>query len=74
MAHLTESNIEPVALDWLKSLGWQVAHGPGIAPGMSAAERQNYGEVVLEQRMRDAIARLNPDAATGAVDERLHAN
>ncbi|ABY35033.1 MAG: DEAD/DEAH box helicase [Chloroflexus sp.] len=69
MAHLTESNIETVALDWLKSLGWQVAHGPGIAPGMSAAERQNYGEVVLEQRLRDALARLNPDLPTEALDD-----
>ena len=33
MAHLTESVVEDAALAWLESLGWQVMHGPEIAPG-----------------------------------------
>jgi len=35
----TESVVEDAALDWLRGLGWQVAHGPEIAPGELAAER-----------------------------------
>jgi hypothetical protein len=35
--------------------GWQVAHGPDIAPGMPAAERADYGEAVLARRLRDAV-------------------
>jgi len=31
--------VEDAALDWLRGLGWQVAHGPEIAPGELAAER-----------------------------------
>jgi len=44
--------------------GWQVAPGPDIAPGMPAAERADYGEVVLLQRLRDALAGYSaPDHA-----------
>ena len=34
----TESTVEEAALAWLESIGWQVAHGPDIAPDMPAAE------------------------------------
>ena len=68
MTTLNESTVEESALDWLRSLGWQTAHGPDIAPGSAAAERADYGEVVLAQRLRDALARLNPDLPAEALD------
>ena len=58
---LTESIVEAVGLDWLASLGWAVAHGPDIAPYASNAERGDYGSIVLQDRLRSALARLNPD-------------
>lgn len=54
-ASFTESDVEQAALAWLESLGWSVAHGPDIAPGVPSAERAVYAEVLL--------ARLNPDLA-----------
>lgn len=59
MTRFAESVVEGAALDWLRGLGWQVAHGPEIAPGELAAERSDYGQIVLERRLRDALARLN---------------
>ena len=56
---ITESVVEDAALDWLESLGWNVAHGPDIAPDTPNAERIDYGQVVLERRLRDALAQLN---------------
>jgi type I restriction enzyme R subunit len=56
----SESTVEEAALAWLESIGWQVAHGPEIAPDTPAAARADYGEVVLAQRLRYALARLNP--------------
>ena len=56
-ASLSESTVEDVALDWLASLGWAVAHGPDIAPDTPAAERADYGTVVLTNRLRSALAR-----------------
>ena len=69
MAHLTESDIESAALAWLENLGYQILFGPEIAPGMPAAERENYGQVVLERRLRQALERLNPDVPPDALEE-----
>ena len=67
---LNESIVEDAALEWFGELGYAVGHGPQIAPGEPAAERepersgdsrrQSFGEVVLTGRLREAIRRLNP--------------
>ncbi len=69
MTTLTEADVESAALEWLRALGWQVAHGPDIAPGTPNAERDDYGQVVLERRLRDAIAILNPGVSADALDD-----
>ena len=69
MTSFTESIVEEAALAWLESIGWQVANGPDIAPDMPAAERADYGEVVLAQRVRDALARLNPALPADALED-----
>ena len=68
-ASLTESEVEDAALDWLKGLGWDVAHGPEIAPQAPGAERTSYTEVILERRLLDALDRLNPDLPAEALDD-----
>ena len=69
MTTLTEADVEQAALDWLATLGWQVAHGPDIAPDTPAAERNDYGQVVLESRLRGALASLNPSLPAAALDD-----
>ena len=49
---LTESTVEKAIVTSLQ-LGYAVKHGPEIAPGELLAERQDYGQVVLEDRLRD---------------------
>jgi len=66
---LNESTVEGTALDWLRGLGWQTAHGPDIAPGSAAPERADFSEVVLAQRLRDALARLNPELPVEALED-----
>ena len=68
-SRITESEVEAAALDWLDSLGWTVAHGPDIAPDTLAAERSDYGQVVLERRLRDALAQLNKDLPAEALED-----
>ena len=69
MTTITEADVEQVALEWLAGLGWGVAHGPDIAPGTPGAEREDFGEVVLEYRLRDALAALNPSVPVSALDD-----
>jgi type I restriction enzyme R subunit len=69
MIAFTESVVEDAALAWLESLDWSVLHGPEIAPETPAAERNDYRQVVLAQRLRDALARLNPQLPAEALDD-----
>ena len=69
MTTITEADVESAALDWLAALGWQVAHGPDIAPDAPRTERDDYEQVVLERRLRDALERLNLSLPTSALDD-----
>ena len=69
MGIMTESTVEQAALAWLSELGWQVKHGPDIAPDGLFAERRDFGQVVLERRLRDALARLNPTLPAEALED-----
>ena len=66
---VSESVVEQAALAWLESVGWAVRNGADIAPGEQAAERDDYGQVVLAQRLRDALSRLNRDLPSDAIDD-----
>lgn len=70
-ATLTESVIEEAALAWLAGLGYSVLSGPAIAPQEPDAERSdpNYRDVILGRRLRQAIARLNPELPSVAHDD-----
>jgi len=66
---ITESVVEQAALAWFESVGWSIKNGAEIAPGELAAERDDYGQVILMQRLRDALARLNPDLPAEALED-----
>jgi hypothetical protein len=68
---LNESIVEDAALEWFGELGYAVGHGPHLAPGEPAAERQSFGEVVLVGRLREAIRR--PAGAELAIPEEARA-
>jgi type I restriction enzyme, R subunit len=44
---ITESVVEDTAIAWLESTGWQVAHGPDVAPDMPVTERRDAGDHAL---------------------------
>ena len=63
---IDESHVEDAALGWFGELGYAVGHGPQLAPGEPAAERDSFGEVVLVGRLREAIRRLNRSTSEDA--------
>ena len=66
---IAESAVEEVRLDYLADLDWDVLYGPEIAPGEARAERSSYRDVLLEDRLRSAIATLNPGLTPAVIDE-----
>jgi type I restriction enzyme R subunit len=66
---MNESHIEAAAVAWLKEAGWEHRYGPDMAPGMMYAERGGFGEVALEQRLRDALARINPELPAASLED-----
>lgn len=66
---MTEEKIEQSALALLASLGWQVLYGPDIGPD-GAGERE-FRDVVLMERLRQSLARINPHIPASKIDEAL---
>ncbi|MGD0044000.1 MAG: type I restriction endonuclease subunit R, partial [Isosphaeraceae bacterium] len=66
---IAESTVEDAALDWFEALGYSVLQGPEIAPGEPSAERSDFGEVVLGDRLRAALERFNPNVPEQAREE-----
>jgi len=72
----SESIVEEAALGWLEELGFSVLYGPDISPDgdtltptLSQGERESYSQVVLESRLRNALARLNPKLPPEALED-----
>lgn len=61
MKPITENIIEESAIEILHSLGWEYANGKEISPEGLFCERENYSQIVLVNRLRNAIAKINPD-------------
>lgn len=69
MSTFTETIVEQVARAWFEALGYAVIAGPSIGPGEPAEERETFADVVLDGRLRDALARLNPTVSREGLDE-----
>lgn len=70
---LNEQQLEKLCLIWFQQVGWQFAHGPDIAPDSNAPERTDYHQVVLRERLLAALARINPQIPTAALEQAVHA-
>ena len=68
---MTEDQLEQEALGWLADVGWQHHYGPDLAPDGIAPERDNYRQVLLISRLRQAVAALNPAVPQAAREEVL---
>ncbi|MDR1806696.1 MAG: type I restriction endonuclease subunit R [Propionibacteriaceae bacterium] len=65
----TEDELERWVLEMLAEVGWSHVYGPAIAPGEPGAERDDYRDVILEGRLRQAVVRLNPQLPPPAVED-----
>jgi len=68
---MVESVVEDAALDWLAALGYEVLSGPAIAPGELSAERPDYKQVFLFDRLQTKLEDLNPKIPLEGLQEAL---
>lgn len=72
---ITENIIEQSAIEILQSQRWEYANGKEISPEGLFCERENFSQIVLLNRLRTAIAKINPttplDAQEAAVQKVL---
>lgn len=63
---MTEDQLEQETLGWLSEVGYDCLFGPDLAPDGVNSERADYRQVLLGERLRRAIARLNPSIPVAA--------
>ena len=71
MAKLTESTVEQAALEWLSELGYTSLNGSQLAPDEPHAARQNYHDVILIDRLQNALQTINPHIPLAAIQDAI---
>tara|TARA_B100000427_G_scaffold329223_1_gene344556 strand:- start:1868 stop:4966 length:3099 start_codon:yes stop_codon:yes gene_type:complete len=61
MSLITEEQVELQSIEWFQELGYQYKNGYEIAPEGVNPERDNFRQVILEERLKSALIRINPD-------------
>ena len=60
MTKITESSIEQFTIELLEKQGFHYIYGPDIAPDSETPTRQSFEDVLLLEKLRNAVARINP--------------
>jgi type I restriction enzyme R subunit len=68
---MTEDQLEKEALGWLAEVGYTPLFGPDIAVDGDHPERSDYRQVLLFERLRAAIYRLNSDIPLPAKEDAI---
>jgi len=69
---LSENTLtEQPVIDWFKQLGYEYKFGPDISTGGVLVER-DFKDVILENRLKNMLKRLNPDLPEKAIDEAVY--
>ena len=68
MSGITEGVVEEACLEFFRTLGYHTLYAPEIGPGGVAQERRSWEDTVLVGRLRNAVARINPDLPASSVD------
>ncbi len=71
MSKVTESDVEALAIERLEALGYSYLFGPDIGPEGDPPLRDSFEDVLLMDRIRAAVDRLNPDIPPEARAEAL---
>lgn len=68
MKPITENIIEESAIEILQSQGWDYVNGKEISPEGLYCERDSFEQIVLVNRLGNAIAKINPPIPADALE------
>lgn len=68
---ITESAIEELAIELLEKQGYKYIYAPDIAPDGEKPERDSFEDVLLPERLRRAVGRINPGIPAGAREDAI---
>ena len=71
MPSFSELVVEQAALEWFDALGYSTLNATEIAPDQPNSERQTYADVVLRDRLRNALEMINPDLPASAIEDAI---
>lgn len=66
---INEYLVEQATLAWLESIDYQILSGDDIAPDGNYPERASYDDVLLEERLRVALERINGHIPASALSD-----
>ena len=71
MTRITENSIEEFSVELLEKLGYEYIYAPDIAPDGEMPERETYEQVLLLNRLQNAVKRINRSIPADAQDEAI---
>lgn len=71
MSTITESDIEQLVISLFREQGYEYIYAPDIAPDGKTPERESYEQVLLLERLKNAIRRLNKSVPAYAQAEAI---
>ena len=58
-------------LEWLEEMNYEIVEGPDIAPDGDYTERESFHDVVLVDRLRDSLQKINPALDRKVIEEAI---
>jgi len=66
---MTEDQLEQQCLKWFAEGGWEVSHGPDIAPDGDQPERTDYRQLLMLTDLKAALRRINPHMPESCIEQ-----
>lgn len=71
MFKYNESDLEIATLEWLEALGYDIIEGPTISPNGGSPERSSFQDIVLVDRLRSTLQKINPTLSLITIEEAI---
>jgi type I restriction enzyme R subunit len=71
LSKFDEDQLEQAGINWFKELNYTYMNGYEISPGGKYQERESHKEVVLEERLRNALYSINSDIPNKAIESAI---